>query len=461
MTLHHKANYLCIICSLMLLFVSKVTYGQIYVVAPIVLLQEEKVRTQKDIILRELSFQEGDRLAVHDWDSLMDWNEKRVFNLQLFNSCTIQYHFSNDSVWVQIAVSERFPVWVDPKFTLGDRNFNVWAKEHKYDFKRVNVGFRLAHLNIGGRRIQSAITLQAGYTQKYGLELAVPFLDAAKKHGLSWNAFYTSNKEVAVNTRDNKLFFHTDFGEAQYKEWSSEVVYSYRPNYAWQYKGGLKYIHHQVDDAVRRLNPAYLGRNRSKLDLLQASLRVEYNGVDNWNYPLIGQRTILQARFSHALQDPFHFAALHAQYDKYFSLSKRFYLATDIKAKWTYQNQYTYLYNRNLGYDNDYIRGYEYYVIDGHFMAFMRVDLKYELYNAQLKLPIKYLETFPIRLYPKLFADIGYSANRWNPTGLNHRAIYAVGLGIDIVTLYDIKVRLEFAYNHLKQYDLYLHRQGN
>lgn len=435
--------------------------AQHYRVNSIELHDDEKVKTQKDIIFRELSFAVGDTIMVTNWDSFIVWNEKRIFNLQLFNAVAIQPLFDSNSVSFTIKVQERFPLWLDPKFTLGDRNFNVWARTYNYDLNRVNLGFKLTHLNVGGKRIQTSATFQTGYTKRYGLELNIPFIDKAKKQGIGASIYYTSNKEVAVNTKDNKLYFHTNFGAAQYKEFSLDFHYIYRPQYAWQFKLGAKYVSHHVDHSVLQLNPSFLGRNRSALYLGQFSLRSEYNGVDNWNYPLHGNRFIGVGKFSHSLQDGYHNAALHLQYDYYKKLSKRWYLATDFKMKWTYQNQYAYLFNRNLGYDNDYIRGYEYYVIDGHFMAFGRIDFKYKLLHQQYDVPIKYLETIPIRLYPKIFCDIGYSANRWNPTTLNHKALYSVGLGLDIVTLYDIKVRLEFAYNHMQQYDVYLHRQGN
>lgn len=435
-------------------------YAQ-YIVKDIHLINEAKVKTQKDIIFRELSFKEGDTLIVNDWDSIISWNENRVFNLQLFNSVHIEVDTQAQQAAFTIKVQERLPIWVDPKFTLGDRNFNVWAKEHNYDLKRVNIGARITHLNLLGRRIQTSLTVQGGYTQRFGMELLVPFIDKSKKHGIGASAFRSTNKEVAVNTKENKLIFYTDFGSLQYQEWSADVFYTYRPAYAWQYKIGLRLLDHRIDDTIRNLNADFLGDARSRLTLLQPFARVEFNGVDNWNYPLKGWRMIVHGKLSTGLNTKFHYSALHTQIDYYKKLHHKWYMSADWKMKWTYQSDYTYLFNRNLGYDNDFIRGYEYYVIDGHFMSFLRLDLKYELINKKIKLPIRYLETIPIRFYPKLFGDIGYSANRWNPTGLNHRMLFSVGVGLDIVTLYDIKVRLEFAYNHLKESDLYIHRQGN
>ena len=108
--------------------------------------------------------------------------------------------------------------------------------------------------------------------------------------------------------------------------------------------------------------------------------------------------------------------------------------------------------------NTDYVRGYEYYVIDGSNYGLLRIDLKREIFNNTYSLPVKYFTALPLRIYPKIFADAGYidSPSPGN-SFLSKRLLYSVGVGIDIITLYDIKFRFEFAWNHLGQNGLYLH----
>jgi hypothetical protein len=105
------------------------------------------------------------------------------------------------------------------------------------------------------------------------------------------------------------------------------------------------------------------------------------------------------------------------------------------------------------------VRGYEYYVVDGAHFGILRLDLKREILNFTIKkIPLKYLPVIPIRVYPKLFADVGYVSNEYEGNSfLNNRMLYSAGVGIDIFTAYDIKIRLEYAWNHLGQKDLFLH----
>jgi outer membrane protein assembly factor BamA len=430
-------------------------------ISQIVLVNENRVKTQKDVIVRELTFREGDTVSIDQLDSLKKVNDNRLFNMQLFNKAAVLFDTASYNVVCSIYVEERFPLWPDPNFTLGDRNFNVWARDHEFDLKRVNLGLKLSHLNIGGKRMQLGVLYQLGYTSKMGIEFIQPYIDKAKKHGWGWNVYQMSNREIAYQSVANKLVFYRDYNAVQYKEWNTELFYTHRPGFAFHQRVGLKYTQHQISDTVLQLNADFWSHSSTRWRVLQLNYRAAYNGVDNWNYPLTGYRFVLNVKCHHGIEDNFNQLNFLFQADYYKKLGQKWYLALDAKTHIASQHKYAYLYSRNLGYDNDYVRGYEYYVLDGQFMAYARCDLKYELWRKSIALPFRYFETVPIRLYPKIFADIGYSYDRYQPQFLNNTLLYALGLGLDVVTLYDIKVRFEFTFNHLKESDLYIHRKGN
>ena len=56
----------------------------------------------------------------------------------------------------------------------------------------------------------------------------------------------------------------------------------------------------------------------------------------------------------------------------------RWYGAYGLKGKWSSSTQQPYYVQRGLGY-SDYLRGYEYYVIDGHQYGTFKTNLKYQL----------------------------------------------------------------------------------
>jgi hypothetical protein len=113
-----------------------------------------------------------------------------------------------------------------------------------------------------------------------------------------------------------------------------------------------------------------------------------------------------------------------------------------------------------LGYKSNSVRGYEYYVVEANHFAIGRVSLKYEALRRQFhQLPFRYLPELPLWLYPKIFVDAGYAVNN-KPLLSNTLAntfLYSIGCGFDVITAYDLKLRIEFAYNHLGENGVYLH----
>jgi hypothetical protein len=118
-----------------------------------------------------------------------------------------------------------------------------------------------------------------------------------------------------------------------------------------------------------------------------------------------------------------------------------------------------------MGYDEMYMRGYEYYVIDGVAGGFVKTTFLRQLAKFDIPLPrlkhqtINYL---PFRIYGKIYGDAGYVYNQQPGTNfLTNRMLYSAGLGLDIVTVYDISIRLEWSFNQIGQNGIYLHRNNN
>jgi len=114
---------------------------------------------------------------------------------------------------------------------------------------------------------------------------------------------------------------------------------------------------------------------------------------------------------------------------------------------------------RAMGYKNDYVRGYEYYIVDGSHYALLRSDLRYHAFNFKFRqniLPL--LNYVPIDFYPKVYGDGGYvHSNNFGNSFLNNKLLYGYGVGMDIVFSYYLKVRLEYSFNSLNQKGLFLH----
>jgi hypothetical protein len=74
---------------------------------------------------------------------------------------------------------------------------------------------------------------------------------------------------------------------------------------------------------------------------------------------------------------------------------------------------------------------------------------------------IKQLPYIPFSFYAKTFANFGFAYNKKEfETNLNNRFLYSGGFGIDIISLYDLKLSLEFSYNQLGEKGLFLHARN-
>ncbi len=122
------------------------------------------------------------------------------------------------------------------------------------------------------------------------------------------------------------------------------------------------------------------------------------------------------------------------------------------------QNQ-PYFLNRAMGFKSEYVRGYEYYVMDGSHYALLRSNLRFKILDRILTQNIlKFIKYIPLKIYSKVYDDIGYAYNT-NPQNsrLNNRFLNGYGAGLDVLISYYVRLRLEYSFNHLGENGLFLH----
>ena len=154
---------------------------------------------------------------------------------------------------------------------------------------------------------------------------------------------------------------------------------------------------------------------------------------------------------------------LEAGLNKYFDLGKNWYSSIQLNGKIKLPFEQAYINQRGLGYGENYLRGLEYYVIDGVATALARSTLKKKIISFNVPFPFfpNLLTKIPFTLFANTYADLGYAYTKKKyDTYLNNRLLYSGGFGIDILTLYDINLRFEYSFNQLKENGLFLHNQS-
>ena len=148
--------------------------------------------------------------------------------------------------------------------------------------------------------------------------------------------------------------------------------------------------------------------------------------------------------------------------EKHLELKNRFFLGSSFKAKWSSNSYQPYFSQKGFGF-SDYVRGYEYYVIDGQDFWLSKTILKYLLVK-KTKFDIPYVKMKQFRksyysLYLGFFSDMGYIVDKQNTrkNNLSNSLLWGNGISLDYVTYYDKLLRIEFSTNHLGEKGVFLH----
>jgi outer membrane protein assembly factor BamA len=419
--------------------------------------------TKDRIIHRELTFKLGDPVDTTTMQALFKRSEENLFNTSLFNSVHITYVIEADVVNVFIVVTERWYVFPLPIFEIQERNFNVWWQTK--DWSRIVYGGLLNWNNFRGRNEQLSITLRLGYTQRISFYYAIPYINRKQKGGLAFGFAYSRNHQSSVNTIDNKTIYYKSEEQFSKKEIGGSIAYTYRPSLYNTHVFELGYRHSSVMDSVVLLNNDYFtpGSDAINYSILRYFFKKDHRDIAY--YPLKGYYYDFEIAKNGLpfLDDDIDLTIFAARYKKFWKLNQKFYFGTGISGKYTAGGQIPYYLSRGLGYGKEFIRGYEYYVMDGQDYLLLKNTFKFELLPQKEIhagfIPLKKFATIPFAFYLNLYSDIGYVRDKvsqeHNPLTDSWQIGY--GAGIDLVTYYDMVFRFEYSWNKLGESGFFIH----
>ena len=444
------------------LLLSQVAQAQI-TVSTIVL--SGNTKTQNDIIIRELSFEKNVSYATGDLDKRIEESKKNLINLKLFNFVTINKAEDKDSIEITIYVIEKWYIWPYPVFEISERNFNTWWEEfadNNYsDFSRLNYGVSFNWENFRGRNELLKLKIRKGFKEHYLLAYEVPYFNKNKTIGMNTNLQFFRRKKTHFSTEENKLNYieSDDFNSIDY-DLNTEITY--RKNLHQKHKLKFTYLQSTITDSIAILNPNYLGRSLSNTSVYSLSYIFEYENRDYVNYPLHGFALSFGIKkYLSATANLKHFE-FASKVDKYIEPYKRFYIGSSFKAKYSTEGEQPYFIQKAFGYD-DYVRGYEYYVVDGQSYWLSKTAFKYALIEKTTfdipYLKMKQFNKSHYSIYLGIFSDIGYVVNNQNQeqNSINNSILWGKGIALDYVTYYDKLLRIEYTINALGEKGVFLH----
>jgi len=420
---------------------------------------EGNKKTKDYIVLRELPFHVGDIIAK---DSLAFYNnlaEEQLINTSMFIDVAVSSsNLDSLSCRIKISLKERWYFFPIPTFKWADRNFSQWWNQQHASLERVNYGITLRESNFTGKNDNLTIGFIAGYTQQAVLRYQFPYFDKQLKYRIGFGIQYYTQKEINTSTSfDKQIFYKTDAVIQKGYRYNLNILY--RPNLFERHNFQIGVGQNEISDSAFFIQPAFLptlSKSFNYIDFLfsYSKIKFDYNA-----YPTNGGATEFAAyhRFSERSNlSSFQFRKIIAR-----PLSHASFVFFESNTQIKFLPNHNYIDGRLMGYGNLQMNGLEYYVVDGNAGSLFRAEWHHALGSFTVKNLIakKILPEVKYRFWFKAFTNLGYvySDRPINYSKLSNTLLRTAGVGIDIISIYDFVLKIDYSVNQLGDKGLYLH----
>ena len=416
--------------------------------------------TKDQVMLIELTFAQGDTLATENLTDLLEDNRRRLFNLRLFNSVTTSYTCSDGLVQISYRVQERFYLYPIPILDFADRNFNAWLE--KKDWSRIDYGFSVVRRNFRGRNEDVRVRVQRGFNKRLELSYRVPYL--IRKYNIGGDIAVSDyrSRVTSYTNLNNKQRFIEQQDALPIKRTSVAAGIVNRQSVQRQQGFRVSYHNEQISDSVSRLNPDFYRDALQERQYMRLELYKAVNLRNNFVYPTTGsyfEAGVAQTFFLRYSGTPF--TTVRAKYVQYSKLSDKYFYMVGGEGQLRFSGQHAFADNIALGF-RSYVRGYELYIVGGQHYGLFKQGLTRQLIDIK-SIKLKFIDNpkfnnIPLSVYLNAFTDAGYVVDDTFKEGnpLTNRFLAGAGLGLHIVTFYDMVLRAEYALNREGDRGLYI-----
>lgn len=421
-------------------------------------------KTRTDILLREIPFRTGEEYSLKELVKKFEDARKQLLNTSLFHEATVAANnFEGYNVDVIVKVRERWYIFPVPYFKPVDRNLNQWLVEQKASLSRVNYGLKVLYNNATGRNDKFRLFFIGGYTKQFSFSYDRLYIDKQMKWGMNLGFAVGKNREVNYNTINDKQVFLKDNDHYLRNFLITNAELTYRRAIKTRHRFGVGYTMEDMHDTIMALNPSYFKSGLTRIQYPELYYIMTYYDLDYIPYPTKGYAVQLAAG-KKGFNNTNNLWYLSAKGSGNWPLFPRLFLNLNAFGSIKFPFKQPYYHQRLLGYSDVFMQGYEYYVIDGAAGGYLKATLTREFLDFNIKLPArkgKEPERIPVRIFGKIYGNTGYVYNpQPGENILSNRMLYSGGLGIDILTFYDVTFKLEWSFNQLGQNGLFLHRKS-
>lgn len=433
--------------------------------------------TEPWVVLRELTFEPGDTLANEKLTEVLERNRLNIANLNIFSQVNLIPEVIEGRLSLKIQVKERFRLGGSVLLTLEERNsYDMLVALQSRDFSRLVYGEQFTWRNITGKGEELQWDILWGFSRRVHAEFRKPLVGRNPAVDLQIGVRYDWQPEIIVGTSEGRVHWEGLHERPLQQRYGGYVSLQNRQGIYHQFEVQLGYDSYQLDDSLYTLDLegrpiSYLTNNSGREHLNWVMLRMAVDKRD-WNsYPLRGYKGQIMGRMVGGPLSTTRFVKLGGSWAHHIPMGSRFYFAYGFTSILTLGDSLPFFEKSQIGIRrpefpgiSNGVRGYQPYVIDGTWLSLGKTELKYAVIPYRMVsmdwLGIPQVGSQALALYLTAFADVGYvrddsfsNYDQW----LKNQALYGYGVGVNLIVMYDLLWRVEYARNHLGQGGIYFH----
>lgn len=428
--------------------------------------------TKPYVIINEFEYNLGDSLRRYEFINQTILSRTNLVNRQLFSYIQLDVEITEGyKATITVKVKERWNIWPAPVIQIDAPNINEFFARN--DWSRLSYGVSLGWSNFFGTGHKLKLRAVFGNTNQVNVSYEIPALN--KKVYLGITPYFEFKETRSINYKnenDKQVLFQGDF--KAFESIGYGVDLWFRHNFFLNHKLKLGYEAMRIKDTLFQANPTYLTLDSAEsIRFYKIGYEMAFDKSDSKVYPLKGYLVKVGIdKFGVGLvastpTDVFYF---NAEIAGYVPIGAGFFWGAKARVRLTSSRLQPYRFRNGLGYDKfDYIRGYELYSIEGTNYYYFKTNFKFRaLDKVWTFTPKKKKEKkknksdrgevfserekknyFPLAIYINAFSDCGFVLDPYR-TMDNFRAnefLLGFGGSVDIVTIYDVVIRLEYVAN--------------
>ena len=448
--------------TLAVFFIIALTTGKLYAISTDSLEQNTKLileayilkgnkHTRDAVIMRELQVKPGEKVSVYELPLFLENVYSRLMNSSLFNDVQIKDSIAGNQLYIICDLRERWFIYPLPVLNQGGLNVGSWLSGK--NFHMMNYGLRLVHYNFRGRKEYLELKAVGGFSREFSIDYEIPAINKKRTLGLNIAAAFAANNKVNASSDNCKLQSIQLKRNIVWKQYYS-LGLVWRPGIFTSHNLTFSFDYASVSDTVFAANPHYFTNKKKSMGYFSLNYFLKLDKRDWYAYPKKGylwELSLTQTGLGIEPVNSLNMFRASTLFYYYQPIAGRFYAAAGISVLFSASPSQPYSMQSALGYD-EYVRGYEPYVIPGQHYSVLKTNLRYGLLKRKVfrlkKIKWNEINTIPLALYLGMHCDAAYVSDSKqffnNPLANRVRAGY--GFGLDVVTIYSIVFRFEYSF---------------